>query len=349
MFGKLVHIFLLLSFSACAFCSDFAVSVVGSAGLGRTGLYDNPNAVLGKPSTWIYDDWEEKTYACSLVHAAFETDPNYDNLITTIEDGDYIIVEFDHKIADDAGNPYGIDFLVFGNSAFLGNGYVEPDTDMDTYFLQSPASLIAEPVLISVSQIPDANDDEWFSFFNGPYGDTAFPTNAFAWDSNSGAWGAELDWLRPVDPNLLSDFDGLSAADAIALYDGSAGGTGFDLKWLDPNDYVLLAVDPNSGKRWIKYIKVEFLSGSSYTGEIDAFSDVAGCGDYNHPSPEGDVNGDCRVDMFDVALLSDYWLVQISEPNEPANAADFYDDDIINFKDLVIIFNSRQNCSWDCN
>ena len=52
----------------------------------------------------------------------------------------------------------------------------------------------------------------------------------------------------------------VSAADAIAAYDGSGGGTGFDLD--------------ESGYDWIQYIKVEGTSDFS-GGEIDAFSDVA--------------------------------------------------------------------------
>jgi len=140
-------------------------------------------------------------------------------------------------------------------------------------------------------------------------GGDMFPTNAFVWDSDSNDWGEELDWLKPVDPNLsISDFDGLSVAEAIELYDGSAGGTGFDLKDLDPNDYAALVIDPNTGRKWIQYIKVDYLPGSDYAGEIDGFSDVAGCGDYQHPYPQGDINADCRVNMMDMAVLAENWM-----------------------------------------
>ena len=33
-----------------------------------------------------------------------------------------------------------------------------------------------------------------------------------------------------------------------------------------------------------------------------------GCGDPLHPYPIGDLNGDCRGDMFDVAILCSHWL-----------------------------------------
>jgi len=282
--------------------SDFAVEIMDYYGPFGPSPYDDPYSVLGKPTTFIKDGSD--TFACSLVYPAWNTAPEGSKLIVTLDIGAEIAVGFDHKIADDAGNPYGIDFIVFGNSWFehSGLGLVEPNTNMDEFFLKNPTSIFAEWVIVSVAQDPNG---PWHTFTNGPYADDMFPTNAFAWDSDSNNWGDELDWLKPVDPNLsISDFDGLSVAEAIELYDGSAGGTGFDLKWLDPNDYQALAVDPDSGRRWIQYIKVI----SDEFGEVDGFADVAGCGDYKHPYPAGDINRDCKVDMIDFAILTGHWL-----------------------------------------
>lgn len=326
---------LLLVFAVQVKASDFAVEVVDYNGLAGLGLYDDPNSVLGKPTMWIYDTSPEyygEIYACSLVYSAFSIDPNGGKLITTIENGIYIIVEFDHKIADDPGNPYGIDFIVFGNSKFEGNGYVDPNTNMEQYFLENPTSVSSEPVRVSVAQEPNG---PWYSFAGGPYGDTAFPTNAFEWDRGAGNWGDELDWLKPVDPNLSDPniFNSLSAADAIDFYDGSAGGTGFDLKSLDPNDYAALAADPNTGRKWIQYVKVDYSPGGGDAGEIDGFSDVAGGGDYRHPV--GDLNVDCSVDYEDLALFCRYWLAEINKTSDPAVIADINEDGIVNFYDLA--------------
>ncbi|MHC4574296.1 MAG: hypothetical protein ACYS76_09230, partial [Planctomycetota bacterium] len=228
--------------------SDFATEVVNCRGPFGVSPYDEPCSVLGKPTTWIYDDWDELTYACSLVFPACLTDPNGNKLVATINEGAKIVVKFDHKVADDPGNRYGTDFIVFGNSAFATEGWVEFDTDMAECYLRSLATVNMEPVLISVAQ---AAEGPWFTFANGPYGDAAFPTNAFGWDRDANNWGEELDWLKPVDANLsLSDFDGLTAAEAIDLYRGSAGGTGFDLNDLAPEDYAALAEDANSGRKW---------------------------------------------------------------------------------------------------
>jgi hypothetical protein len=307
---KLVRFLAVLLFAVSAQASDFAVEVVDSEGFSGSGFYDDASSVLGKPTRWIYDTWPGQhygeIYACSLVYPAWSVDPNGGKLVSSIKNGTYIIVKFDHKVADDPGNPYGVDFIVFGNAKFEGVGDVSSNTNMGQYHLKTPASVPSEPVRVSVAQEPNG---PWYSYENGPYGDSVFPTNAFEWDGDANSWGDELDWLKPVDPNLsVSDFDGLFAAEAIELYDGSAGGTGFDLKELDSNAYAALALDPNTGRKWIQYIKVEYLSGGDYEGDIDGFSDVAGCGDYQHPYPQGDINGDCRVNMMDMAVLAGNWL-----------------------------------------
>ena len=300
---------LLLMFVIQVRASDFAVEVVDYEGFAGSGFYDDPTSVLGKPTRWIYDtspEYAGEIFRCSLAYSAWSLDPNGGKLICSISDGAHIVVRFDHKVADDPGNPYGIDFIVFGNTKFEGIGYLDPNTDMEQYYLKNPTSAFSEPVRVSVAQGPNG---PWYAYEDGPYGDSVFPTNAFDWDRNTSNWGDELDWLKPVDPNLgISGFDGLSAADAIDFYDGSAGGTGFDLKDLDPNAYAALAVDPDTGQKWIQYVKVDYLPGSGYVGEIDGFSDAAGCGDYQHPYPEGDINADCRVDMMDFALLAENWM-----------------------------------------
>jgi hypothetical protein len=305
--------------------ADFAAEVISYKGPFGSSLYNDPNSAMGKPTTLIKES-ATKTYACSLVYPAWNTAPDGSKLIVTLGIDANIVVGFDHKVADDPGNPYGIDFIVFGNSWFghSGQGWVKPNTNMDELLLKNPTSIFAEWVVVSVAQDPNG---PWYTFDNGPYADDMFPTNAFAWDSDSNDWGDELDWLKPVEPNLsVSDFDGLSVAEAIALYDGSAGGTGFDLKWLDPDDYQALAIDPNSGQRWIKYIKVT----SDEFGEVDGFADVSCCGDYKHPYPAGDLNKDCRVDFVDFAILAQDWLI----------ASDW--------NDLTALAGNWLECTWNC-
>jgi len=238
--------------------NPYATEVVEAIGYTNTsGLYQDPMAVLGKPTTQIKNTWgTAKTARVKLVEAAYNVDLDGKKVITTVNKGQSITVKFDHMVEDDPNNPYGIDFLVFGNAFFVGSGSVSDATDMNTYML--PGGIFAENMQISVS--PDGVN--WHTYVNGPYADALFPTNAYLWDSAIARWtDIESDFTKPVNPALtLDSFKGLTAAQAIALYDGSGGGTGFDLA--------------GTGFSAIQYIRVTGIDGY-FGGEIDAFADVA--------------------------------------------------------------------------
>jgi hypothetical protein len=245
----------LLMAAGVAQADIFATELVDySSSLDGTGYYNDPNDLLGAPATYCAA-WPSGTDHISLV------EPSYgDSYITTIKDGDWAIVKFDHAVTDDANNPYGLDFIVYGNAFFQGSGYVSDTTDHSSYTLTG--SVFAESVVISVSQ----DGVNWYTY-DDLYGDTLFPTNPWVWDpdlyaeTGNGWTDVENDYTLPVDPTLTAeDFAGLSSYEAMLLYAGSAGGTGFDLA--------------ESGYEWIQYIKVEGI-GSLSGGEIDAFADVA--------------------------------------------------------------------------
>ncbi len=253
-FGILVSLLLVLAFIPSVISppsvsaqDPFASEVVGySADLNGTGDYNNPQDVLGEPAK------ENPDGTCvSMVCPAWG-----DGRITTINQGSYIVVKFDHQVEDDPHNPFGIDFIVFGNSGYVGGGWVQPDTNMEEY--QITGGAFTEPVLVAVSQ----DGENWYNYTDGPYGDTEFPTNAYEWDRENDQWGDQLDFTKPVDPSIDSaNFVGMSVADVIdTYYNGSAGGTGFDLA--------------PSGFAWIQYIKV-YGDANHKGGEIDAFADVS--------------------------------------------------------------------------
>lgn len=305
---KIYCVLSLAALSSLAVASDFASTLVSWQGQFGSYPYNDPNAVLGQPTTEVYDnDWVIQIMKVSLVYAAWNVTPEGTPTVLTLEPGAEIVVGFDHKVADDINNPFGIDFIVFGNSFFKRQGGVlTPATDMDMVYLANPAFISDDWIIVSVAQDPNG---PWYRFPDGIAAGGLFPTNPFAWDSVNKTWGEPLDFLKPVDPNLsLADFSGLSVPQAIALYDGSAGGAGFDLRRLDPEDYNALRIDPETGRKWIQYIK---LSVTEYggSGQIDAVADVAACGDYRHPFPPGDINRDCRVDLADFAVLAENWTV----------------------------------------
>ena len=250
----------LLMLAAPAFgYSEYATELVDySSSLTATTQYNDPYAVLGKPATNFKNTgFEPATGRVKLVEPAWNVGLNDETLITTLNTGQYVTVAFDHQVEDDPLNPYGVDLLVFGNGFYVGSGFVSDLSDMESYMLVGGAWF--EPIVVSVSQ----DGENWYTYDNGPYCDTAFPTQAYLWDSENGQWtDTESDFTKPVDPSLAATLlaGGLSAADAIALYNGSGGGTGFDLA--------------ESGYDWIQYVKVEGISGFA-GGELDAFADVA--------------------------------------------------------------------------
>ena len=238
--------------------SDFATEVVDhSADLDGSGIYNDPQAVLGQPATWNSD-----THAVSMVAPAWDKDENGKKVITTIGADSYIVVKFDHRVEDDPDNLYGVDFIVFGNSYYSGPDTVAADTNMESYYITGNA--FSEPIRIAVSQ----DGVNWYEYSNGPFGDTGYPTQALAWNRASHLWGEILDFTKPVDPNeypftnSVPHSDGnYYVADIIDYaFRGSAGGTGFNLA--------------ESGFSWIQYVKI--YGDSSYAnGEIDAIADAA--------------------------------------------------------------------------
>lgn len=247
-----------LSANAWSF-NPFASQVVESVGFSGNGIYNDPNAVLGKPSTKFVDQFGTgQETRVKLVEPAYNVDIHGNKLITTINNNQSITVKFDHMVMDDPDNWYGLDFIVYGNAFFVGQGTVSDETDMNTYRLSGNGSIFAEPMKVSVS--PD--NVNWYTYENGPYADGLFPTQAYHWDVDNAEWtDREMDWTKPVNPALTSaDFAGLTAAEAIGLYDGSAGGTGFDLA--------------ETGFAGIQYIRITGVSGFA-GGEIDAFADVS--------------------------------------------------------------------------
>lgn len=255
--------------------SPYATEVADShEPFSNSELYAEPTSVLGEPTTWAQDlafFGDPDPFRVKLVKAAYNLDLNGDKTLLTLDqqtsDGvtsyGSVTVKFDHPVLDDPSNPYGIDFEVFGNTFYVGSGFVCDSSDLSQFNLTGGA--FGEPLLVSVS--PDG--ENWYTYTDGPYCDSTFPTQGFAWDSDlftstgSGWTKKKMDFTKPVNPvldNILGSANTITTvSDAIRLYAGSGGGTGFDLA--------------ESGFESIQYIRVEAADG--YTGgELDAFSDV---------------------------------------------------------------------------
>jgi len=330
--------------------NDFAVEVVEyvqGEGVGRDWLtrqpFNDPNAALGPPALKTTGDgWYVPTDESVPVVPVYS--PFRASELVTIGNGGQLTVKFNHPVADDENNPYGIDFIIYGDAyQLIGKGQGWTNGNPEEIILAGSAS--AEPGIVAVSQ----DGQNWYYFSSGPYADSFAPTAGRRWDDVNDLWAEELDPTKPVNPNLAaSDMEGMTLAEMIRAYDGSAGGTGFDLRRLAPEDYAALAVDPNNGNRWVQYIRVQDDPYSNVTTEIDAIADVRCCGDYKHPYPVGDLSGNCTVDYEDLAMLSRYWLAETSGPNDPAGIADLYEDQVVHFYDWALIADHWRECTWQC-
>jgi hypothetical protein len=236
--------------------SPYATEVVAWEGQLGGEPYHDPNAVLGSPTRRFLDPWSMEgppVHRVKLVESAYNTDADGNPLLTTLKDGASITVKFDHMVLDDPQNPFGIDLLVFGNASYANNSFVSDLTNMNE--CQLIGEIYDEPTTVSVSQ----DGKTWYTFTDGPFADSSFPTNAYGWDEEKAVWTDQpSDFTKPVDPALETTLaaGGITAARAIELYAGSGGGTGFDIGKL--------------GLDWIQYVRV-----TGRGGEIDAFSDVS--------------------------------------------------------------------------
>ncbi len=173
--------------------------------------------------------------------------------LVSIGSGGFLTVEFEQAIRDDAGNPFGIDFLIFGNAGFIGFGEVGDPPSMFGVGGEATVQVSANGLdwvnvqtrLLDLMPVLGYQDSGPFDSFPG---------------------SVETDFTRPVDPSItLGDLAGKSLSQLVDLYDGSGGGVGFDLA--------------GTGLSEVSFIRV--LNESAIAFEIDAFADVS------VPSPGG--------------------------------------------------------------
>ncbi len=211
------------------FATDFAT------GLG----YTNTIAALGAPSAVTPGDFGGPVTPFSP--------PYLGEQLLSIGEGGMAIFEFDPPIFNHPGNPFGLDFIIYGSAGFsITNGNFSGGGITDgTLFGQNTGS-----TRVSVS-----SDNETYYPLNpaaAPIVDHYFPSDG------SGRAGI------PVAPEHSSeDFAGADLNGIRALYRHGAGGTGYDLAWAQSED----GTPPELTE--IRFVRVEVISGRS---EIDALA-----------------------------------------------------------------------------
>jgi len=325
--------------------------------------YNDPNAALGRPTVdTTGDGWIAPTTAAVPVVPVYPAFRSQE--LVFLGKGGSLTLTFNHPVRDDVLNPYGIDFLVFGNTCLRqANGqYLTDGAFADIVVGDSDSS---EPGIVSVSQ----DGVTWYCFTSdpnfmaadpnfiklpaeagdGPFCDGFAPTLGRVYDPcnvDASLGETNLWWAEPTNPTLPLDpavsvktLSGRSVARVAQTYGDSAGGTGYDLARLD------LPVDPNTRLKWFTYIRIDDAAAGGEP-EIDAVADVSCPGDYRHPAPLGDVNGDFRVDDEDVAVVAGCQGVSVSGPDDPAAAADLNADGVIDAADLEIVQNHLGTVAW---
>jgi len=331
--------------------------------------YNNPDSAIGRPTIDTTGD-----FTAAAPWEAVTVVPVYGALryyeLVSVGLGGRLILKFNHRVQANKANPYGLDFIVFGNAfPIIGGSTNWYQTSNPSTFYINSGSGNNEPGLVSVSQ----DGIVWYAFTNdtaysgdpnylinsnaedGPFADDFAPTLGRVYDLNNpdvNAFAGNLYWGRatnptlPMDPNLYyDDYHNKTMAQICTFYYGeSAGGRGFDIDKLD------LPADPNTGLKWIRYVRIDNPADSGHTPEIDAVADVSGCGDWKHPFPDGDISENCTVGYEDIEMLSQYWLCETSGLGNAAKSADIFEDEdnTVNLADWAILTKNFFKCSCDC-
>jgi len=207
--------------------------------------FDNANSALGQP-TQVNPFGDDVT--------PFNPPYSPENIVS-LGVGGSLTLQFQTPVLNHPNNPFGIDFIIFGNSGFI----VTNEFDLETFqWIGIPAtdgSLFGAndgETRISVSR--DGHEFFILDPTLAPTADRMLPTDGFG------------DFHTPAIPGLTQEyFAGLTESELAILYDGSAGGSGYDIAW---------ARDSNSRSiklQQIRFVRIEVLSGRS---EIAAVSTV---------------------------------------------------------------------------
>jgi hypothetical protein len=221
--------------------NDFAAAIVSTNNIDSTSPYNNPLAVLGRPTLNFFDPYPEDgdvTDRVSIIDDPFNVTPSGSDVITEVSIGGQITVKLGRKVYDDPNNPYGIDLIVYGNSFFSASdtsGSVSDLTDLNAATLGS--GINGHAAVVSVSQ----DGTNWYDYATTS---VLFPDNAYRWDDTNDSWtDEEMNPTKPLNPYIsTNNFGGQTVASALDQFIGAAGGSGYALK--------------ASGLPWIQYVRI---------------------------------------------------------------------------------------------
>lgn len=252
-----------LADAVCA--GDFASRVISySMGTNPANGFTNPLVALGPPERMTGEGIDPG--ATTPFQPCFLSSE-----VVSIGAGGALTLGFNPPLRDHAGNPFGIDFLIFGNSFFTDGAYPSGVV----------SGLASDGGTVQVTQ-----DGATWLTIPMVLADGLFPTMGYV-DcepySNTAGLTATNPHM-PVDPALgMSAIAGVSYEELVALYDGAAGGAGVDLA--------------SVGIAQAVAIRIVVGNGVVANVEIDAVSRV---NPLTHPA---DIDGNGAVDGADLAAV----------------------------------------------
>ncbi len=217
--------------------SGFANTVVNySSGTGFSAGYTNASAALGEPSRITPGQFGGPVDPFSP--------PFLSDQIVSVGAGGQLTVQFDSQVLNNPLNPWGMDFIIFGNT-----GFVITNGDFSGGGITDGSVFGANPGETRISVSEDGTTFYPLSPSLTPVIDGPHPTDG------SGSF------YFPMDPTLTREsFNGKNLTQIRELYAGSGGGTAIDISWARD----LQGQPVNLGG--IQFVRIDVLSG---VAEID--------------------------------------------------------------------------------
>lgn len=220
--------------------SGYASSVISyNSGSGFTAGFTNASSALGEPSRVTPGQFGGPVDPFSP--------PFLREQLVSIGAGGHLTIQLDTPALNHPGNPFGIDFMIFGN-----NGFVITNGDFSGGGITDGSLFGANSGETIVSVSTDGLAYYQLSPTLTPVVDGLFPT-----DGNG-------DFHKPMNPALNNNsFSGSNLEEIRDLYQGSGGGTPFDIARAQDSEGRLLFLDS------IQFVRIDVLSG---VAEIDGIA-----------------------------------------------------------------------------
>ncbi|HEY3932351.1 MAG TPA: hypothetical protein VGM58_08270, partial [Verrucomicrobiae bacterium] len=202
------NLFVLLALTGALFIpaitrAQFADSVISyTQGDGVISGYNDPTAALGAPT--VYNGYQNTD----------PFNPAYlpGDIVGIGTNGGSLTLQFNPPIQNNPGNPFGLDFIIFGHAGF--------NEDFDNFTATDGSLFTGGTADVRVSVSADGTTFYTLNSALTPQVDGLYPTYAGG------------NPFLPVNPSLTAaDFAGQDLAGIESLYNGSAGGAGFDIGW----------------------------------------------------------------------------------------------------------------------